>query len=567
VTTESKEAQDALRNGGLLDILSGKEITLTNLQDLRRYVVYPTNQELREKNPEALGRRYLAVKDVEIYCHFDDFPVDKLALVDLPGLGEAGPSAFSCHLEGLENDVDHIIFVFRPVTTKGFIGGTALDDLQTLYSIQRGQNEFTGFISILVNVDENGQYETETESLCDEITRKINNGVENSRHKVRRVCIKKEDDLNNAFEQILGQMVSSLPVIDENAYQSAVGTQGNLFGDILAAAKQIRDCLDVELRQINDYNQGAHTYVTSFRINFTHYLENYAHELLRSIELDETVEKLKPIEEMVRRKVGDIHASVESRIKDGFFQGSDRWKKNAQRGIGPRDDCDFVKKELHRIRTAIANSYEGLNDCYSNGMEVFLNEILSYFNDLTGSTLADASSGARKTIDEIISKMKKVKGGNPRLEQAFKWLYDVDFSFRQDVFPGVRGRLQQLDAYYPGRKPSEDLLTDDVKRKLRDGNPIESSRNYLAIWSHEANSSVKDEIDKNRKHFVRYLYSAVEYFIDNACHFTGIDDEYFELYVRYHNSKWENFDEIAYDRGGILRGARTCADDILDEFI
>ena len=57
---------------------------------------------------------YLAVQEVEIFCRFQNPEVGKIALVDVPGLGDTKPIDEKLMRETLEQTVDLVLFVRRP---------------------------------------------------------------------------------------------------------------------------------------------------------------------------------------------------------------------------------------------------------------------------------------------------------------------------------------------------------------------------------------------------------------------------------------------------------------------
>ena len=73
---------------------------------------YVTQQ--RDDSNRLLSHEFLAVKQVEIYCRFEQSDLDRVAIVDIPGLGDTklGDEALMLHTLGQE--VDIIIFVRRP---------------------------------------------------------------------------------------------------------------------------------------------------------------------------------------------------------------------------------------------------------------------------------------------------------------------------------------------------------------------------------------------------------------------------------------------------------------------
>ena len=81
---------------------------------------------------------HLAVKNVEIYCNFTNKDVGKIALVDMPGLGDTGINSENNMIKSLAYGVDFVLFIKKPVYsgddwmdvdfTLHDVAGKALDD-------------------------------------------------------------------------------------------------------------------------------------------------------------------------------------------------------------------------------------------------------------------------------------------------------------------------------------------------------------------------------------------------------------------------------------------------------
>ncbi|MFN2496878.1 MAG: hypothetical protein ABR608_13365, partial [Pseudonocardiaceae bacterium] len=93
------------------DLTGGERVVA--LEELRPFVSYPTNEE--EQAPGQTSRRYLAVRDVRIDCAFPHAQVEHLGIIDLPGLGEVAVRAEQHHVQGLQNEVDIVLLIKRPV--------------------------------------------------------------------------------------------------------------------------------------------------------------------------------------------------------------------------------------------------------------------------------------------------------------------------------------------------------------------------------------------------------------------------------------------------------------------
>lgn len=60
---------------------------------------------------------YLAVQEVRIFCPFPDENVGKIAVVDMPGLGDTGIGDADRLVDALGQDIDFILFVRMPKHT------------------------------------------------------------------------------------------------------------------------------------------------------------------------------------------------------------------------------------------------------------------------------------------------------------------------------------------------------------------------------------------------------------------------------------------------------------------
>ena len=83
-------------------------------QQIREYVAQDT------VDGERNYFNYLAVKEVKITCSFPNVDVSKIALVDMPGLGDTGVGDESRLIKSLGNDIDFILFVRMPQSLRAF---------------------------------------------------------------------------------------------------------------------------------------------------------------------------------------------------------------------------------------------------------------------------------------------------------------------------------------------------------------------------------------------------------------------------------------------------------------
>ena len=81
------------------------------LKDIRQYVAQDTLDGKRDLH------NYLAVREVKIYCKFPYEDVGRIALLDMPGLGDTGLGDEECLIKSLGKDIDLALFVRLPKST------------------------------------------------------------------------------------------------------------------------------------------------------------------------------------------------------------------------------------------------------------------------------------------------------------------------------------------------------------------------------------------------------------------------------------------------------------------
>ncbi|MCC5646365.1 dynamin family protein [Nostoc sp. CHAB 5824] len=99
-----KHYRDFLKAG------SPQEIEIKKKEDIPKYVA----QKRDDENSNLISFEHLAVREVEIRCRFPKIEVNKLGLVDVPGLGDTKVADEKLILKTLEQEVDIVLFVRKP---------------------------------------------------------------------------------------------------------------------------------------------------------------------------------------------------------------------------------------------------------------------------------------------------------------------------------------------------------------------------------------------------------------------------------------------------------------------
>ena len=153
--TNARKYQDFLGRGSL------------NIQDqsqISNYVSQKYNQD-----DQLINHQCLAVKHVKISCPFPFNEMGAIALVDVPGLGDFRLGDESLVIEALGQEVDFILFIYKPSKDRGNFKQSDTD----LYDLaKKALNDLPKRSIFVLNVDKNG----ENKGNCESLKRDIDSG-------------------------------------------------------------------------------------------------------------------------------------------------------------------------------------------------------------------------------------------------------------------------------------------------------------------------------------------------------------------------------------------------------
>lgn len=191
--------------------LTGKNKIIEDLTNLRPWVAYPPQTEELKAN---CSRLYLAVKNVEIQCSFL-LDVEKLILVDLPGLGEVNVDAEEHHLQGIKNEVDLVLLILRPTAQTSFWSDKDRKALNLISRAVEGINRLGDFVIIVVNYGQDDDEEL-YKILIKDIHKQLNENNPNSRYQVLTGdAINPESVREQILLPVLIHLVNRLPVMNK----------------------------------------------------------------------------------------------------------------------------------------------------------------------------------------------------------------------------------------------------------------------------------------------------------------------------------------------------------------
>ena len=425
-----REMQEAI--GSYESDLVGGERTVP-LNDLRQYVAYPTNEQMAVGN---CVRRYLAVRDVRIECNFPYAQVDHVGVIDLPGLGELAANAEQYHLAGLQNEVDVVLLIKRPVEGLAYWGredGATTNLLDKARGFIKNRRDFV-FI-VLNSTGLNSPLEV---SLRDDICRQVNDGVDGKHFQVLEGSAA---DQKSVYQTILGPVLDHLayrlPVMDDEVFDGTIATFAGLAAKVEALLRDVEGALSAASRSSGSTAEDLEHRTGELR-------KDIAHALTEIVERFQTAARSGDDDQKYIDAVDAAYLVVQNWIESGFGVGKDVWCSEALRQIRvDRNSSPFAAKELNRIRVEIGKHYCTLDHYFQGRILELWTDTASVFSTHFGDLVKDKSGV--DALNELAANLSDASEPCPTLSEAVQDLIKLKLEYRTQLHPRVRRELDGLN--------------------------------------------------------------------------------------------------------------------------
>ncbi len=505
--------------------LIGRE-SRVELEDLRRFVAYPTDDEIERAQADGkpAERAYLAVHEVKIYCEFPRLEEIKIGLVDLPGLGEIGDSVAATHLSGLEDGIDQVFLIMKPGDADGFVKSGIASNVDQLRRVQLGVRRRSDLIAAGVNVF-TGRDEL-AQTLENDFRRKINDAQQDDAIDLVRFNATDAASVADLFDALLVRIGERLPRMDREAFEYALAEQetnddvARTLDGLLHTMNQILKRIPLEDRWLNDQVKRISR---RLKDEYNRY----------EVERDKGATNSGAWAESFKADVRRIHAETATALSDGFFLGKANWEYSA---AGQTDYYVFYREEAKRLRREIIAKYGDLDDFYVDHVNGLKSDVLDIFFRNTGALSEAVGVKPTDDADARIEKLRDELSGSirdPDLDAAFDLLKTVHFSFRHNVFLHIARHLESLAN--PGEDyPAGSPYAESIRMKLGGISDIDEKRDdlakYLASIANEANDNIQNALNESEDKFGEYLAISISFFIDYL--YRKDDDNFTNFVVR-----------------------------------
>lgn len=417
------------------DLTGGERVV--PLEELRPWVAYPTNAQEQEAQQPAAGpvtRRYLAVRDVRIDCPFPHAQVRRLGIVDLPGLGEFAARADQHHVGGLQNEVDAVLMVKRPVEGMAYWGDADARALDLIDSA-RGFVDRRDFVFLVLNTGDTAP--ALVTALRDHIRGQVNSGVADQFFRVLETdAADPADVFAHVLAPVLEHLAARMPAMDAD---TLAGTRGELrttaqrigvladdLGRVLASVAQasgsVAEDLDQRSRRLRQDLSGA-------LVGLVSQLRAQARAVGEDQDYTDAVER--------------AYTATRGWIGDGLGVGEQAWREEALRNMTvDRNSSRYAGDELNRVRVEISSCFEEIDVYFAARVRALWEQVAEILRGHTGMLL-DETSGA-ETLHRFADLLAGASEPCPRLRRAVEQLLSVRLDYRSQLHPRVRAELDGL---------------------------------------------------------------------------------------------------------------------------
>jgi len=432
------------------DLAGGER--LIELSQLRQYVAYPTNEEIESAQ---CARRYLAVRDVRIECAFPYAQVEHVGIVDLPGLGEVASNAEQHHLAGLQNDVDVVLLVKRPVEGMAYWGREDVNTTNLLDSARGLISQRRDFVFILINRGPDDQQLAE--SMRDDIRRQANDGTNGAHFQVLEADV---TDQRVVYEKVLApvldHLAERLPCMDQEVLEgthasSVMAASGirTVLGDIETALSASRTA---SVSTVEELGQRSEELRKDLAAAFAELVSDLKHTARSG---DEDPAFLSAVD--------TAYQDICAWITRGFGVGKDVWIANALREMRvDKYSHRFTGDELNRIRVEISGRYCALDNYFDDKVEGLWGQVTGILRRHLGLLVEDVESA--DALDRLAGCLEEAVEPCPNLAKAIRELRALRLDYRTQLHPRVRRTLDglNLQVVNPKTGEQETLIAEEV---------------------------------------------------------------------------------------------------------
>jgi hypothetical protein len=480
---------------------------------------------------------YLAVKEVKITCDFPKSDVGKIALVDMPGLGDTGIGDEERLIKALGKDIDFVLFVRMPKSS----GDYWADVDVRLYDVARSalvELPIDLWSFVVLNQTSAGSSNGDNTNNCQDLLDTID-----EKHIKVNSCLVANcasvPDTEKVLDSILGYLIGSLTDLDR---QYASACQDRLL--------EIREAVNAELNKAraifelgsdDDYLETEELFSDSFGDNDNGWWRDVALAL-----------------QELRGQLWDYRQVPNDDLHDGVLQAIELCEED--KGILSAEDAlqqigDRIKiigafraypDYQDELRVLISHRFLSLDQNLKDTVESVKERTAKILKEEGNLSVLSQNEGS----DFFIKLSQMIPDRYARLKGGFEIIADFQLSYRGLILPRIRQHLDGLTniSAVIGH-PSGIVEPSDQTLLISKETTAEQILTALEIDYDKAIYTIKPALEELLCEPNEAAYAMVEEFIDNIIRQKDIQKEW-KNFLRIHRGQiWtESFGQKERDR-------------------
>lgn len=478
-------------------------------EQIREYVAQDNLQG------ERIYFNYLAVQEVKIVCNFPKDDIGKIALVDLPGLGDTGIGDEKRMIQTIGEDIDAVLFVRMPKSTGDFWGDV---DVQLYDTAHGALNDLPLPLWSFMVLNKLGDESNLT--LCEQLKNEIKSKHIEVADCVVANCAEPEEANTVVLDMILNYLADKMNSLDKQ-YASACQER------LTQLQTAITSELDKAQKALGSAKQSAEMgkFLTLFN------------QLWK--DLTSGLEKLlKKLSEQIDEHDKDFKKSVDEAIQ---ACNEDTGIPSSLEDIDKRRDGEgsygiAYDKYLNEIRAHLSQHFLSLDD----GLKTSLDQVKSTvaqvliehgcLGGITEATDGDFLGAIAQLLDEEI-----MEGQRSRLKFGFKILSEFQLSYRGTIQHRIRKCLNEL-------------TPDKTTLKLSNSPDAQQVKKSLKVLHGEAVYQCKTALEEFLSEPSQAAFAIVEEFLDRVLRAEEVENEWQIFLYQERSSIWPSEFELLGER-------------------
>ena len=467
-----------------------------NKEQIREYVAQDTIDGDRTYS-------YLAVKKVDIFCSFPNQDIGKIALVDMPGLGDTGIGDVERLIKTLGRDIDIVLFVRMPKSTGDHWSehDVELYDLANSVLLDLSIQEWSFMVL-------NHVIKTDNYKRCLSLKNDISNQHIDVKETIICDCANSTETQTEILDRVIDYLTQRIDVLD-NKYASACQQRLLKIQQQIEAKLEQAQTIFGNLKS-DEWSRSCVRSFSEFWNGLREDLERLTRSMIQKRDIEDNRFRF-AVDEAIKHcrthpGIPSINKILKKRDRHASFESA-------------YAEC------LHEVRTRLSKRFLNLDAALKESLEQAKSEVVKVLkeNKLQHIAQGEGKDYLSNFIDNIPEDLKDLRLG-------FETLATFELQYRGLIQHRIR---KHLDVLTPDRTKYKfnDLLSNFWGQPNSNQEKVKKIYNNLRQAQTEAVNNCEQELKNLLIEPNQAGFAIVEEFVDRILRAEGIREEW-EIFVQ-----------------------------------